>query len=214
MLFFIHVNVSLSWRPVKMSQKEGSTASYFWCNITVSFQTLTLCLTDAFHGGCFFFQYFCALYIAFSFIMYVRLSDDPFFFGPDSNALLLKDRVRKTTLCPFGRVQWLKDTTPNLCSQAFHSSNYYKKEGRVTGEIEPGQLLLRAALVTTYRRQIVVAITPNRGQTTTTRRLNSEVPRVRYTKATTSVSAFMPRNSSTEEIAAHTNIYACLDPTN
>ena len=112
--------------------------------------------------------------------MYVRLSDDPFF-GPDSNALLLKDRVRKTTLCPFDRVQRLKDTTPNLCSQAFHSSNYYKKEGRVTGEIGPGQLLLRAALVTTYRRQIVVAITPNRGQTTTAKRLNSEVPRVRYT---------------------------------
>ena len=126
-----------------------------------------LCLTNSFHGGCFFFQYFCA--------------HSHIYYGPDSNALLLKDRVRKTTLCPFGRVQWLKDTTPNLCSQAFHSSNYYKKEGRVTGEIGPGQLLLRAALVTTYRRQIVVAITPNRGQTTTAKRLNSEVPRVRYT---------------------------------
>lgn len=70
--------------------------------------------------------------------------------------------------CPFGRVQWLKDTT-NLWSQAFAENEIAREGGE--GSMQTAdwgrngdKVLLRAALVTAYRRQRVVAITPKRGQ--------------------------------------------------
>jgi len=134
-----------------------------------------LCLTNSFHGGCFFFQYFCAHSHIYYICTFVWRS-----FWPRQQCTAIERQSEENNTLSF----WSSPMIERYYSysQAFHSSNYYKKEGRVTGEIGPGQLLLRAALVTTYRRQIVVAITPNRGQTTTTaKRLNSEVPRVRYT---------------------------------
>lgn len=83
--------------------------------------------------------------------------------------------------------------------------------------MKSGRLLLRARGVGNYVSPADSrgTITPNRGQEHHHQQqlgdgLNSEVPRVRYTKATTSVSAFNLSHGGilpfTEEIGAHTNV--------
>lgn len=97
-MFFIFMFL-LSWRPVKMSQKEGFTASNLISDVILQFHSDSV-LTNAFHGGCiFFFSNFvliyillvCIQYMAFS-CMHVCLNVWWSFFGPESNALLLKGR--------------------------------------------------------------------------------------------------------------------------